>query len=148
MVLTSGVSPARIQGGQRFQDSVHLTVLHQCLCHRPGGARMDGDRMVSRWRASYSLAPMSLPSPRRSTNGCDDLTCSKYWTMFVPTYRSCGLVVECPPCSAGDRGSIPGRVRPGLLKVVPDASQLGIQHEGLDWVKFPCDERASRPGCV
>ena len=47
-----------------------------------------------------------------------------------------------------DPGSIPGRVRPKTVKVVPDASLLGTQHEGLDWGKFPCDILVSCPGGV
>ena len=62
--------------------------------------------------------------------------------------RSCGLVVECPPCTRETGVQFPVESNQRLLKVVPDATLLGTQHEGLDWGKFPCDVQASCPGGV
>ena len=53
------------------------------------------------------------------------------------TYQSCGQVVKCPPCNRETGVRFPVESDQRLLKVVPDASLLGTQHEGLDWGKFP-----------
>ena len=44
-----------------------------------------------------------------------------------------GLVVRVSALRLGGRGSIPGRVIPKTLKMGPNASLLGTQHQGLDW---------------
>ena len=62
--------------------------------------------------------------------------------------RSCGLVLECPPCNQETGVRFPVESDQSLLKVGPDASLLGTQHEGLDWGKFPCDVLVSCPGGV
>ncbi len=46
------------------------------------------------------------------------------------------LIKAIPLVSAlrlGGHGSIPDRVIPKTIKMVPDASPLGTQHQGLDW---------------
>ena len=44
-----------------------------------------------------------------------------------------GLVVRVSALKLGGRGSIPGRVIPKTVKMGPNASLLGTQHQGLDW---------------
>ena len=44
-----------------------------------------------------------------------------------------GLVVRVSALILGGWGSIPDRVIPKTVKMGPNASLLGTQHQGLDW---------------
>ena len=55
------------------------------------------------------------------------------YSIAVEVYQLGGLVVIASALRLGGRGSIPGRVIPKTLKMGPNASLLGTQHQGLDW---------------
>ncbi len=44
-----------------------------------------------------------------------------------------GLVVRVSITRLGGWGSVPARVKPKTIKIVPDAFLFGVQHQGLDW---------------
>ena len=52
---------------------------------------------------------------------------------MAPINQLSGLVVRVSALRLGGRGLIPGRVIPKTLKMGPNASLLGTQHQGLDW---------------
>ena len=56
-----------------------------------------------------------------------------FFLSVLMTDQLSGLVVRVSALKLGGRGSIPGRVIPKTVKMGPNASLLGTQHQGLDW---------------
>ena len=58
---------------------------------------------------------------------------SKIAVKVFKSYQLSGLVVRASALRLGGWGSIPGRVIPKTIKMGPNSSLLGAQHQGLDW---------------
>ena len=114
-------------------------------------------RVVSAYWATGHASDSGFDSPSESWGPCGHcmsalspsfhtFLSAKLAILLLFKKWSCGLVVECPPCTRETGVQFPVESDQRLLKVVPDASLLGTQHEGLYWGKFPCDVLASCPG--